>query len=207
MRLSELTNEMLSTYKYPNLMAEVKESTYSICTIAEHIGLGRYRKEDDSKVWSKLTGREEILYDEALGLARLFDTKIEYLFSHELNIIDGQTAAYWRWFDFHQEAQRESEIFKARSEIMNELKAKPYLLKLMKELVTLNRDQLQEFIDLTKKDKREPQQVQTVIHVILGLLVGFDMDVIGLGDRDAEQWMEKMLKDFPVLQKENIVNE
>ena len=27
MRLSELTNEMLSTYKYPNLMAEVKEST------------------------------------------------------------------------------------------------------------------------------------------------------------------------------------
>lgn len=75
MRLSELTNEMLSTYKYPNLMAEVKESTYSICTIAEHIGLGRYRKEDDSKVWSKLTGREEILYDEALGLARLFDTK------------------------------------------------------------------------------------------------------------------------------------
>lgn len=39
--------------------------------------------------------------------------------------------------------------------------------------------------------------------VILGLLVGFDMDVIGLGDRDAEQWMEKMLKDFPVLQKEN----
>lgn len=43
--------------------------------------------------------------------------------------------------------------------------------------------------------------------VILGLLVGFNMDVIGLGDRDAEQWMEKMLKDFPVLQKENIVNE
>lgn len=41
MRLSELTNEMLSTYKYPNLMAEVKESTYSICTIAEHIGVGK----------------------------------------------------------------------------------------------------------------------------------------------------------------------
>lgn len=39
MRLSELTNEMLSAYKYPNLMAEVKESTCSICTIAEHMGL------------------------------------------------------------------------------------------------------------------------------------------------------------------------
>lgn len=38
--------------------------------------------------------------------------------------------------------------------------------------------------------------------VILGLLVGFDMHVIGLGDRDAEQWMEKMLKDFEFLEKE-----
>nr|DAY91141.1 MAG TPA: protein of unknown function (DUF3846) [Caudoviricetes sp.] len=37
--------------------------------------------------------------------------------------------------------------------------------------------------------------------MILGLLVG--PDITGLGDRDAEQWMEKMLKDFPVLQKEN----
>ena len=37
--------------------------------------------------------------------------------------------------------------------------------------------------------------------VILGLLVGFDMHVTGLGDRDAEQWMEKMLKDFPILKR------
>lgn len=36
---------------------------------------------------------------------------------------------------------------------------------------------------------------------IFGLVLG--EDIIGLGDRDAEQWMEKMLKDFPVLQKEN----
>lgn len=38
-------------------------------------------------------------------------------------------------------------------------------------------------------------------NVILGLLVGFDMHVTGLGDRDAEQWMEKMLKDFPILKR------
>ena len=38
-------------------------------------------------------------------------------------------------------------------------------------------------------------------NVILGLMIG--PEIIGLGDRDAEQWMEKMLKDFPVLQKEN----
>lgn len=41
--------------------------------------------------------------------------------------------------------------------------------------------------------------------VILGLMIG--SEIIGLGDRDAEQWMEKMLKDFPILQKENMVNE
>ena len=37
--------------------------------------------------------------------------------------------------------------------------------------------------------------------VIFGLTLG--EDIIGFGNRDAEQWMEKMLKDFPVLQKEN----
>lgn len=42
---------------------------------------------------------------------------------------------------------------------------------------------------------------------ILGLLVGFDMHVTGLGDRDSEQWMEKMLKDFPKLEEEKMVNE
>ena len=41
--------------------------------------------------------------------------------------------------------------------------------------------------------------------VILGLMIG--PEIIGLGDRDAEQWLEKMLKDFPKLKEEKIVNE
>lgn len=41
--------------------------------------------------------------------------------------------------------------------------------------------------------------------VILGLMIG--PEIIGLGDRDAEQWMEKMLKDFPKLEEEKMVNE
>ena len=36
---------------------------------------------------------------------------------------------------------------------------------------------------------------------IFALSIGENL--IGLGDRDSEQWMEKMLKDFHVLQKEN----
>ena len=31
---------------------------------------------------------------------------------------------------------------------------------------------------------------------IFGLVLG--EDIIGFGNRDAEQWMEKMLKDFPL---------
>lgn len=38
--------------------------------------------------------------------------------------------------------------------------------------------------------------------MILGLLVG--PDITGLGDGDAEQWMEKMLKDFPELEREEV---
>ena len=41
--------------------------------------------------------------------------------------------------------------------------------------------------------------------VILGLMIG--PEIIGLGDRDAEQWLEKMLKDFPKLKEEKMVNE
>lgn len=41
--------------------------------------------------------------------------------------------------------------------------------------------------------------------VILGLMIG--PEIIGLGDRDAEQWMEKMLRDFPKLEEEKMVNE
>ena len=35
--------------------------------------------------------------------------------------------------------------------------------------------------------------------VIFGLVLG--EDIIGFGNRDSEQWMEKMLKDFPVLKR------
>ena len=41
--------------------------------------------------------------------------------------------------------------------------------------------------------------------VIFAISLGENM--IGLGDRDAEQWMKKMLKDFPELKEEETVNE
>lgn len=77
-RVSELTIDDLRLFKYPNLMAEVKETTYSICTIAEHMGLpGPYRKENDPETWGKLTGRTEIMCSEAVGLAHLFGVRLK----------------------------------------------------------------------------------------------------------------------------------
>ena len=35
--------------------------------------------------------------------------------------------------------------------------------------------------------------------ILLGLVLG--EDIIGLGDSDSEQWMEKLLKDFPTLER------
>lgn len=49
MYYKRLSVEQLKHLKYSNLMAELIESRYSICTVADHMGLGR-RKEDDSEV-------------------------------------------------------------------------------------------------------------------------------------------------------------
>lgn len=58
--------ETLSKYKYPNLVAEFMESGYSICTLSEHMGLGR-RKENDPLMKEKLFGSDEITCAEAAG--------------------------------------------------------------------------------------------------------------------------------------------
>ena len=72
--------ETLPKYKYPNLVAEFMETGYSICTLSEHMGLGR-RQENDPLINAKLFGDEKIMSDEAIGLARLFGCEIRYLFA------------------------------------------------------------------------------------------------------------------------------
>lgn len=150
-KVSELTIEDLRHFKYPNLLAEVKETTYSICTIADHMGLPKpYRKEDDPETWDKLTGKTEISFGEAFGLARLFGVPMEYLFSHKLKTVCGETAAHWRWFD--EKEKIKADIVRSRQirEIEQELREKPYLLEFMKEAVTWNEEQITKFIDQLK---------------------------------------------------------
>ena len=153
-RVSELTIDDLRLFKYPNLMAEVKETTYSICTIAEHMGLPKpYRKENDPETWGKLTGKTEILASEAFGLAQLFNVSFEYLFNHELKVVRGQTAAYWRWFDEKKKVQDDIERSKQIREIERELREKPYLMEFMKEAVTWSPEQLDMFIKMLEDRK------------------------------------------------------
>lgn len=152
-----LTNEELNNFKYPNLMAEVREATYSICTIADHMGLSRpYRKEDDAETWDKLTGKRELLCGEAFGLSRLFGVSPEYLLNEKLKTVDGKPAAYWRWFDAHEEQRQELERLKEIRKIECELRENPYLLEFMKVAVTWNREQIDTFIN--ELDKRKVRQ-------------------------------------------------
>lgn len=148
-----LTIEELKQFKYPNLMAEVQETTYSICTIADHMGLTPYRKEDDPEVWDKLTGKTEILTSESIRLAYLFGVSLEYLFSKELEVIKNKTAAYWRWFKERERVKKDIERFEKARRVGRALEEKPYLLKILEIASDLNDEQVKEFTKMLEKRK------------------------------------------------------
>lgn len=142
MRYSRLKNEELQKYPYPNLIAEWRESGYSFCTLGDHMGLGRHREENDSEILAKLRGEDEITASEAVGLSRLFNAKMEYLFDHKLRIMSEMPIAYWRWFDSNKRIEEEMKQFKEREYIMREMKKKPYLFKFFKAVSNMSSDDL-----------------------------------------------------------------
>ncbi len=87
-------------YPYPNLMAEIKESGYSICTVSQYMGYGMC-PENDARIWDKLMGVIPILAAEGFSLARLFEANMEYLFSHTLTTTDGIPYAKIKWEEEH----------------------------------------------------------------------------------------------------------
>lgn len=96
MNYNWLKYEDIVKYPYPNLMAEIKESGYSICTMSQYMGYGMC-KEKDKRIWDKLTGMTPILASEGFALGRLFEAKMEYLFSHDLATTDGVPNAKIKW--------------------------------------------------------------------------------------------------------------
>lgn len=127
MNYKRLSTIELSRYKYPNLLAEIIESGYSICTIAEHMGLGRYRKEDDPEVWGRLCGSIEMSGTNMCGLLQLYNVEQGYLFNDTLSIRGGVPEAYWRWYDENKRKEQEFERLQALSKIYNTLHDKLYL--------------------------------------------------------------------------------
>lgn len=138
----KLSNEQLEEFPYPNLIAELIESGYSICTLGNHMGLGGGREQNDPEVWRKLRGEDEILAFEGLGLAGLFGVKMEYLFSKKLSSVDGKTAAYLRWYDFNMKREREYQDCLKRDEINQELRSKPYMLDFVRRVLDWNKEEL-----------------------------------------------------------------
>lgn len=128
MSCRKLSNEFFSRCKYPNLIAEVMETTFSICTIAEYMELGRYRKEDDPEVWGMLNGTIQMNVSNMMGLCRCFHMDPEYLFSNTLEVVNGKPLAHWRWYERNQEQQRYMEESRSLSKIYDTLNNKRYLI-------------------------------------------------------------------------------
>ena len=66
MNYNWLKYEDIERSKYPNLLAEIKESGYSISTISECMGHSRHVQEDDPDTWNKLLGRDELPLEECV---------------------------------------------------------------------------------------------------------------------------------------------
>lgn len=115
-----LSYEEIKKYKYPNLLAELKESGYSICTVGDHLGMGRYRQEDDPEIWGKLRNGK---FDagEAINLAELFGVKLEYLFSNELKTAAGVAVAKTRWARWNDQKENMLRVEQLKWELKQEL--------------------------------------------------------------------------------------
>lgn len=151
----KMTNEKLKKYPFPNLMAEICESGYSICTIGDYMGLGSHCQEDDPEVWGRLRGKIEMSLSEVLGLVNLFGCTYEYLFSRELSAMGEKTQAYNRWYEHNQQMKYEMEASELGFKIHRELKEKPYLFEFMKMAAELKETEIKAatemLVELNKK--------------------------------------------------------
>lgn len=152
MYYKRLSVEQLKHLKYPNLMAELIESRYSICAVADHMGLG-IRKEDDPEVWGKIQGNIEITSKEAAGLARLFGVRFEYLFSDKLSLLDGDPIAVLRWEEKNRRRDQESLDNKVIFEAYEKLRKNRVFLETIKFILKLSDDELKSLMMMLEGGK------------------------------------------------------
>ena len=140
MNYNRLSNEELSKYKYPNLVAEIIESGYTASTLADFMGIGakkdgRYRKDDDPEVWGMINGTIEMRASNIFRLCKYYGADVNYLFSDTLQIINGKPAAYWKWYKENQRQEREFERLQALSDIYRILHENLYLTTYVRKII------------------------------------------------------------------------
>lgn len=109
--------DVIEKSKYPNLLAEIKESGYSICTVSDHMGCNPHVSEDDPGTWNKLLGRQGITLEESIGLVRLFNVSYEYLFAPHLEKVGAVPIAHFRWYKQIQRKKAESQLYMTQQEL------------------------------------------------------------------------------------------
>lgn len=121
MHYKKLSIEELNRFKYPNLVAEVIESGYSMCTLSERMGYGRC-KENDSMIKGKIFGEIDISATEGFCLAELFGCKFEYLFSEKLSVCDGKSYAFYRHYEINRRIEKDLEIFRLAEKLKKRMR-------------------------------------------------------------------------------------
>lgn len=154
MMYKSLSNDQLKQFPYPNLVAEVIESNYSINTLAENMRLGG-RQVNDTEVWMKLRGEREIYASEAYGMVHLFRTSWDYLFDSELHLLYGKTVAHWRWYNRDENIEKKDIDSTEIDNIVNELKNNPHMFEFMREAITWDKEQREKAISFLREDNRE----------------------------------------------------
>lgn len=137
MNYRKLGTAELNKYKYPNLVAEIMESGYSICTLSEHMGYGRC-KEDDSLIRAKVFGDGEISFTECVALVRLFACDFEYLFAEELRVEEGRPMAFYRHYEMNRQLERDSEIYRLAERLRERMRKEEGFLEFMKVMAEVD---------------------------------------------------------------------
>ena len=132
----------LKHYKYPNLIAEIFETGYSMCTLVDHMGLAR-SPQNEKLVTEKLNGRLEIQASEAFGLAKLFGCSLDYLFEKKLSMIGDVPEAYIRHYDYNKRQEENLKLFKLSEELRKTLKEKPYIAEFLKSAMSYSKEQIE----------------------------------------------------------------
>ena len=153
MYYKKLSIEELNRFKYPNLVAEVIESGYSMCTLSEQMGYGRC-EENDPIIRGKIFGEIGISAIEGFCLAELFRCKLEYLFSEKLSVCDGKSCAFYRHYEMNRRIEKDIEMFRLAEKLKKRMREDNEFFLFMQVAIDLDIKDIE--YKNYKQEKKEP---------------------------------------------------